>query len=185
MDPFILVIAIGLAMDSFSVAVASSVSQSTFTNRYALKIAIFFGVFQGVMPIIGWMVGTTILGLIAQYDHWVAFGLLVAIGGRMIYEAVNTDSPSILSIQKLSVLVMLSLATSIDALAVGLSYSVLNVPILMPSILILLVTSILSYLGVYVGHVVGIKISRKTSIIGGLTLMGIGTKILLEHLLAI
>jgi putative Mn2+ efflux pump MntP len=135
MDPIILVIAIGLAMDSFSVAVASSVSQSAFTNRYALKTAIFFGVFQGVMPVIGWVIGASILGLIAQQDHWMTFGLLVAMGGRMIYEAVDTEAPSALSIQKLSVLVMLSLATSIYALAVGLSYSVLNVPIVIPSIL--------------------------------------------------
>ncbi len=183
MDPIIFVIALGLAMDSFSVAVASSVSHSVFETQYALKIAVFFGVFQGLMPIIGWIIGVSILGMIAQYDHWVAFGLLVVIGGRMIYEAVHTEVSTALSIQKLSVLVMLSLATSIDALAVGLSYSVLNVPIVIPSILIVLVTSILSYIGVYLGHVAGMKISSKTSIIGGLTLMGIGTKILVEHLL--
>jgi putative Mn2+ efflux pump MntP len=184
MDPIIVFIAFGLAMDSFSVAIASSVGQPTFKTRQSLKIAFFFGFFQGIMPVIGWFVGTSILGIIAQFDHWVAFGLLLVIGSRMIYEAIQTDVTSRLSIHKLSMLVMLSLATSIDALAVGLSLSVLDIPIVIPSVIIGIVTWILSFLGVYLGQIVGGKVSNKVSVIGGLLLIGIGANILLDHLLA-
>ncbi|MCW4040219.1 MAG: manganese efflux pump MntP family protein [Candidatus Bathyarchaeota archaeon] len=184
MDPIIIFIAVGLAMDSFSVAIASNLTQPTFHLHSALKIAFFFGFFQGIMPVIGWLVGTSILGIISQYDHWVAFGLLLVIGSRMIYEAVQTDVTTILSIHKLSMLVMLSLATSIDALAVGLSLSILDIPIVIPGLVIGIITWILSFLGVYLGHIVGAKVSSKVSILGGLLLIGIGAKILLDHLLA-
>jgi putative Mn2+ efflux pump MntP len=183
MDPIIVFVALSLAMDSFSVALASSVAYPTFHIRRALKIAVFFSVFQGLMPVIGWLLGTSVLGMIAQYDHWVAFGLLLVIGSRMIYEAMHTEATSKLSIHKLSILVMLSLATSIDALAVGLSFSLLDIPILIPGIVIGIITWLLSFLGVYLGHTIGAKISNKVSIIGGLTLIGIGAKILLDHLL--
>lgn len=180
MDPLILVLAIGLAMDSFSVAIASSLSNPSFQIAQALKIAIFFGFFQGFMPVIGWLIGSTILGMIAQYDHWVAFGLLLVIGCRMVYEALHSEA-SKLSIHKLSVLIVMSLATSIDALAVGLSLSVLGIPIVVPGLVIGLVTIVLSFLGVYLGHLVGAKLSSKVGAFGGVLLIGIGVKIVLDH----
>lgn len=182
MDPLIVMLAIGLAMDSFSVAIASSLSYSSFHINQALKIAVFFGFFQGLMPVIGWLVGSTILGMIAQYDHWVAFGLLLLIGCRMIYEALHSDAESKLSIHELRILIIMSLATSIDALAVGLSLSVLSIPIVVPGLVIGLVTIILSFLGVYLGYIVGAKLSNKVGAIGGVILIGIGVKIVLDHL---
>ena len=175
-------LAIGLAMDSFSVAIASSLSNPSFQIYQALKIAVFFGFFQGLMPVIGWLIGSTILGMIAQYDHWVAFGLLLVIGCRMIYEALHSEASSKLSVNKLSVLIVMSLATSIDALAVGLSLSVLSIPIVVPGLVIGLVTIILSFLGVYLGYIVGAKLSNKVGAFGGAILIGIGVKIVLDHL---
>ena len=175
-------LAIGLAVDSFSVAIASSLSYPSFQIYQALKIAVFFGFFQGIMPIIGWLVGSSILGMIAQYDHWVAFGLLLVIGCRMMYEALHSAAPSKLSIHKLSMLIVMSLATSIDALAVGLSLSALGIPIVVPGLVIGLVTIVLSVLGVYLGYIVGAKLSSKVGAIGGVILIGIGVKIVLDHL---
>jgi putative Mn2+ efflux pump MntP len=136
------------------------------------------------MPVIGWFIGSTILEMIAQYDHWVAFGLLLVIGCRMMYEALRSEASSKLSIHKLSMLMMLSLVTSIDALAVGLSLSVLDIPIIVPGLVIGFVTIVLSFLGVYLGHIVGAKFSNKVGAIGGVLLIGIGVKIVLDHLLA-
>lgn len=179
----VIFIAVGLAMDAFAVSIASGITMEKLRIRYALRIAFFFGVFQAIMPIIGFTAGLSIREFISQFDHWIAFGLLVFIGSKMIYESLLLDGDE----QKMDpddfgLLLVLSIATSIDALAVGISLSLLNVDIFLPAFIIGIVTFILSYLGVFIGRRVGHLFEKKIEVLGGLVLIGIGLKILIEHL---
>ena len=182
MDITILLIALGLAMDSFSVAIANGLATKTFKIAKALKIAAFFGFFQAIMLIIGWYAGVHILDLISDYDHWVAFFLLTFIGYRMIYESIRKESTRLISSLSIKVLLILSIATSIDALAVGLSLSLLNVSAINPAIITGVVTFSLSFFGVYIGGRFGSILKNRVESLGGLILIAIGLKILLEHL---
>ena len=182
MDITILLIALGLAMDSFSVAIANGLATQTFKTPKALKIAAFFGFFQAIMLIIGWYAGVHILDLISDFDHWVAFFLLIFIGSRMIYESIRKKSNTIVSSLSIKVLLILSIATSIDALAVGLSLSLLKVSIIIPAIVTGVVTFSLSFFGVYLGGRFGRVLKNRVESLGGLILVAIGLKILLEHL---
>ena len=177
-----LLIALGLAMDSFSVAIANGLSTKKFKTSNALKIAAFFGFFQAIMLIIGWYAGVHLLDLISDYDHWVAFFLLAFIGSRMIYESIRKESPRLVSSLSIKVLLILSIATSIDALAVGLSLSLLNVSAINPAIITGVVTFSLSFLGLYLGGRFGRILKNRVESLGGLILVAIGLKILLEHL---
>lgn len=179
----ILLIALGLAMDAFAVAISSGYMIKHIKTKNALTIAIFFGLFQAIMPIIGWLSGMTLRNFIAGFDHWIAFGLLCIIGGKMIYESFKLETTeNKIDPLNIYVLFILSIATSIDALAVGLSLSFLKVAIALPAIIIGIVTFILSFLGVYIGNKVGHFFEKKIEVIGGLILIGIGIKILVEHL---
>jgi len=179
----ITIIAFGLAMDAFAVSIASGVTLKRVRLSYALRIALFFGGFQAVMPLIGWLVGSSFSSYIAAFDHWVAFGLLAFIGGKMIYEStILKEAEKKTDPRKLIVLFVLAIATSIDALAVGLSFSVLQVQIVNPVIIIGVVTFLLSFLGVYLGGKFGSIFENKIEFIGGIILIGIGLKILIEHL---
>lgn len=177
-----LVIAFGLAMDAFAVSVASGVTISQMGLRQTLTIALSFGLFQGVMPIIGWLAGLGFRDYISAFEHWVAFGLLVAIGAKMIYESFQLEEDTC---NEFCItggrLLLLSIATSIDALAVGLSYSLLDVTIFLPALIIGLVTLVLSYLGIIIGQRMGHLFEGKIEIAGGVILILIGFKILLEH----
>ena len=179
----VLFISLGLAMDAFAVAISSGFIIKNLKLNGALKIAAFFGSFQAIMPIIGWFAGRAVSRLIAGFDHWVAFGLLVAIGGKMIYESSKLQTAEN-KIDPLNIFVLftLAIATSIDALAVGLSLSFLKVAIILPSIVIGVITFFLSFLGVYIGRNLGHFFERKIEFVGGLILIGIGIKILIEHL---
>jgi putative Mn2+ efflux pump MntP len=183
MDIVTLLIAISLAMDSFSVAITRGLSnpESRIAGQ-AVKVAFYFGLFQGLMPIIGWTVGVSIIEYIAGIDHWVAFGLLSIIGVRMIYEAIQTESEQLVSSSRNSVLLMLAVATSIDALAVGLSYSLMDISIVAPAMIIGIITFGLSFIGVYIGKRFGTKF-EKIGMVGGVILIGIGIKILMDHVL--
>lgn len=175
-------IALGLAMDAFAVSVSSGITIRNPRIENALKIAIFFGAFQAFMPVIGWLAGLGLRELISQVDHWIAFGLLCLIGCRMIYESTKARSErKILNPLSLGVLLVLSVATSIDALAAGVSLAFLKVSILFPVIVIGAVTLILSFVGVFVGDTSGHLFENKAEFVGGLVLIGIGTKILIEH----
>jgi manganese efflux pump family protein len=178
----ILLIAFGLAMDSFSVAIAKGLATKTFQITKAFKIGAFFGFFQGIMPIIGWYVGVHVMDLIANYDHWVAFFFLAFIGSKMIYESFKNEPNTLVSSLSIKVLLLLSVATSIDALAVGLSLSLLNVSIVIPAIVTGVVTFSLSFFGVYLGGRFGRILKSRVEALGGLILLAIGLKILLEHL---
>jgi len=182
--PTILLIALGLAMDAFAVSIAHGMTLKTLRNSTALKMAAFFGSFQAVMPVLGWLVGLSLLDLISGVDHWVAFSLLFFIGCKMIYESFKTTPNE--KEQKtltLSILLMLSIATSIDALAVGLSFAFLKIAIATPIVIIGAVTFLLSFLGVTFGKKLGRFFENKIEIVGGLVLIAIGTKILFEHML--
>lgn len=184
MDMFTMVlIAVGLAMDSFAVSITSGVTTKNLRIANALKIAMFFGLFQAGMPIIGWLAGLSVIELISGIDHWVAFGLLSLIGCKMIYESIKRE-PREKKITPMNayVLLILSVATSIDALAVGLSFAFLKIYIATPIIVIGTVTFLLSFIGVFAGNKFGHFFEKKIEITGGIILIGIGIKILLEHL---
>ncbi len=185
MDFFsIFVIAVGLSMDAFAVSVASGVTIKAMRLRQTIIIALSFGLFQGVMPIIGWMAGHGFRHYIAAYDHWLAFGLLVAVGAKMIYESFQLEEDECDEFCMTGGrLLLLSIATSIDALAVGLSFSFLNITILTPALIISLVTFVISYAGIIIGRRIGHLFEGKIVIAGGVVLILIGLKILLEHTL--
>ena len=176
-------LAVGLAMDAFAVSITSGLTMQKLKVRYALRIALFFGVFQALMPIIGYLAGLSVREMIENYDHWVAFGLLSFVGGKMLFEAIfMKDEDREIDPNDFGLLFMLAIATSIDALAVGLSLSLLNIEIFMPAILIGIVTFALSFAGVYLGKRIGHLFEQKIEILGGLVLIAIGVKILFEHL---
>lgn len=178
----IIVIAVGLAMDAFAVSIVSGSVYQQLHVRHALRMAVFFGGFQAIMPLIGSLAGMSVKDYIADYDHWVAFGLLAAVGGKMIYESFKIESaeknfdPS-----NVLVLLVLALATSIDALAIGVTLSLIVSSITVAVIIIGLVTFVLSYLGVFIGKKIGHFFENKIEAFGGLILIGLGIKILFEH----
>ena len=179
----IVLIAVGLAMDAFAVSITSGITIKSLRINNALKIAIFFGLFQAVMPIIGWLAGLSLRDYISAVDHWIAFGLLSFIGCKMIYESITVQSSEKeMNPLNVYVLLVLSVATSIDALAVGVRFAFLKVSIVTPVIIIGTVTFFLSYLGVYIGDRIGHFFENKIEIAGGLLLIGIGIKILVEGL---
>ncbi|MGB7531770.1 MAG: manganese efflux pump MntP family protein [Halobacteriota archaeon] len=179
----ITVIAFGLAMDAFAVSITSGITIKHLRINNALRIAIFFGLFQAFMPGIGWLAGFNLRDFISGIDHWIAFGLLSMIGCKMIFESTKMGS-SEKEIDPLNiyVLLILAIATSIDAFAVGLSLSFLKISIVTPAIIIGIITFLLSFIGVFVGNRLGHFFENKIEVIGGLILIGIGIKILIEHL---
>ncbi len=181
MDIIIILIAVGLAMDSFSVSITRGfTSTKTMLPIEALKTGFFFGFFQAFMPIMGWFAGQSVIGFISGFDHWVAFGLLSLIGGRMIYESISKESQQVVNSSSYKVLLILSIATSIDALAVGLSLSFLKTSIILPAIIIGIITFSLSFLGVLIGKKFG-SYFEKIGILGGVILIVIAIRILIEH----
>lgn len=179
----IILIALGLAMDAFAVSIASGVTLQKFKFRIAFRVAFFFGFFQAIMPLIGWFAGHQFSRFISAIDHWLAFGLLAFIGGKMIYESTILEkTETTCDPRKINILFILAVATSIDALAIGLSFSFLNITIITPVLIIGLVTFFLSFLGVFLGDRFGRLFEGKIELIGGIVLIAIGTKILFEHL---
>ena len=174
-------VAFGLAMDAFAVSVTSGITIKHLKIDQALRIALFFGSFQAIMPVIGWLAGLSMRGFISDIDHWIAFGLLSFIGCKMIYEALTMEIDQKQVKLSLYVLLMLSIATSIDALAVGVSFAFLKISIITPVLVIGIVTFLLSYLGTFIGNRLGHFFERKIEILGGLMLIGIGVKILIGH----
>jgi putative Mn2+ efflux pump MntP len=176
-------LALALAMDAFAVALGTGAVLSRLTGRHLFRLGFHFGLFQALMPVIGWLAGLTIMQWVEAWDHWIAFSLLAIIGGRMIYEAFSdeekTDDRD--PTKGLS-LVLLSIATSIDALAVGFSLSVIGVSIWMPALVIGLVAGVLTIAGMLLGGRIGNRWGSRVEIFGGVVLIAIGIKILIEHL---
>jgi putative Mn2+ efflux pump MntP len=182
---FVLGIAVALAMDCFAVTLGLACGVRGLTAKQAVRMGAAFGGFQAAMPVIGWFAGDRMLGLIKNFDHWIAFGLLALIGGRMIHESFERDDeekscrPDRTQGSRLFVL---ALATSIDALAVGLSLGVVRAGILYPAAVIGATSLAMTLVGAKLGPVVGRVAGRRAELLGGLILIGIGIKILIEHL---
>jgi len=185
MDAITLIgLALALAMDAFAVALGTGAVLSRLTGRHLFRLGFHFGLFQALMPVIGWLAGQTIIQWVSAWDHWIAFGLLAVIGGRMIFEACSdAEKNDEKDPTKGLSLVLLSIATSIDALAVGFSLSVIGVSIWMPALVIGLVAGVLTIAGMLLGGRIGNRWGSRVEIFGGIILIGIGLKILAEHLL--
>jgi manganese efflux pump family protein len=180
----VLLVALGLAMDAFAVALGVGATRKHVWFRPGFRLSFHFGLFQFLMPMIGWAAGTTVVQLIAGYDHWIAFGLLAYVGGKMVKESFgNADGPNEADPTRRWTLVMLSFATSIDALAVGLSLAMLRVPILYPSVVIGIVAAGMTAAGLVLGNRLGIKFGKRMELVGGLVLLGIGLRTLVSHLM--
>lgn len=178
----LLLIAIGLSMDAFSVSICKGLTTKKFSWRMALVCGLWFGFFQALMPIIGYFLGAQFQEMIEAYDHWIAFGLLFLIGANMIREAVWGKEESQDGSLGFKTMLLLAIATSIDALAVGVSFACIRVKLWSSVIVIGLTTFAFSVLGVKIGNVFGSKYEKSAEIIGGTILILIGLKILLEHL---
>ncbi len=181
----IFALAVALAMDAFAVAIATGVRLKRVSLRQFFRLAWHFGLFQALMPIIGWAAGLTVRDQIERFDHWIAFGLLTFVGVNMIREAckLEEDAKEKHDPTRGLTLVMLSVATSIDALAVGLTISMLQVSIWLPAIIIGLVAGAFTVVGLHLGKSVGSaeRLSPVAGVLGGVVLLGIGVKILIEH----
>ena len=182
-------ISFGLAMDSFAASITRGISAPKVTWRDSFIAALFFGFFQAFMPLVGWYTGFLAKDIIVSFDHWVAFGLLALIGIHMLYEGVTgTDQLSsngamaAIEAFSLTTLLILAIATSIDALATGVSFFSLQVKILLPVFLIGTITFILSFIGVRLGKQCKGVLGQRAKMVGGLILLGIGTRILVSHL---
>ena len=179
----IIIIAVGLAMDAFAVAIASGSAYKQLKIEHVFRMAVFFGGFQAVMPLIGYLAGISVKEYIVDYDHWVAFILLSAVGVKMIYESFKiSPSQKGFDPSNIFVLLALSVATSIDALAVGITLSLITNSIVIAVTIIGLITFVLSYLGVIIGRKLGHFFENKIEAIGGLMLIALGLKILIQHL---
>lgn len=182
----LLLIAVGLSMDAFAVSICKGLGMKKVNPKVAVVLALFFGGFQALMPLIGWALGSQFLGIIGPIDHWVAFVLLAVIGGKMLWEAFREDAgegdgkPA--DRIDLGEFFILAIATSIDALAVGISFAALSVDIVPSVALIGVTTFAFSIAGVFVGNFFGSRYEKPASIVGGVVLILIGAKILLEHL---
>ena len=182
----LLLLAAGLSMDAFAVSVCKGMSMKKTGLSQALVVGLWFGVFQALMPIIGYFLGIQFMGMISAWDHWIAFGLLTLIGVNMIREATEKDDKKAKNPEKndlaFRTMLMAAVATSIDALAVGVSFAVMNdVNILISAGTIGVVTLAFSVIGIKAGHLVGRRLASKAEIIGGIILICIGIKILIEH----
>jgi len=183
----LLAIALAMAMDTFAVTIGVSLAMKGCSPSQTLRLAGSFGLFQFFMPIVGWAAGRTVVDLIRNFDHWIAAGLLVFVAGKMIFEALEKrkseeTAASCPDKTRGGRLLLLSLATSIDALAVGLSLAALNVPVVYPAVVIGVVTFFVSALGTKIGPVLGRWVGKGAEIAGGLVLLAIAAKILIEHL---
>ena len=179
----LLLIAVGLSMDAFSVSICKGLTTKKFSWRMALICGLWFGFFQALMPTVGYFLGAQFQEMIESYDHWIAFGLLALIGANMIREAVSKkEEESTNAALDFKTMFLLAIATSIDALAVGVSFACIQVKLWSSVLIIGLTTFVLSFLGVKIGNVFGSKYEKSAGIIGGIILIIIGLKILLEHL---
>lgn len=180
-----LAIALGLSADCFAVAVSGSVIRKDYSKIDVLRVALSFGLFQALMPVLGWLAGKTVVDYIGKYDHWVAFVLLVLVGGKMLWESFHSadENARKTDITKGLPLLILSVATSIDALAVGLSFALLEVNMLVASLTIGIIALVITAAGFIIGRKSHKLLGKRTELIGAVILIAIGLRILLSHLL--
>lgn len=178
----LILLSIGLGMDAFAVSICKGISMKKIDWKKACIIGLYFGGFQAIMPVIGYFLGSTFENIITNFDHWIAFFLLAIIGGNMIKESFSKEIENINDDVNFKTIIMLAIATSIDALAVGITFAFFNVNLILAITLIGVITFILSVIGTKVGNRFGDKYENKAEFIGGLILILLGLKILLEHL---
>lgn len=175
-------IAVGLSMDAFAVSVCKGLAMPKCTFKKVAIVGLWFGGFQALMPAIGYILGAQFQEAIASIDHWIAFVLLALIGGNMIHEALDNDEEEADASLDVKTMFLLAVATSIDALAIGITFAFLKVSIIPAVCFIGIVTFIISFAGVKIGNVFGVRYKNKAEIVGGVILILLGLKILLEHL---
>ncbi|MHB9033096.1 MAG: manganese efflux pump MntP [Anaerolineae bacterium] len=180
-----LVLGFGLAMDAFAVSLCVGATGRATSTFHRLRPPFYFGFFQFMMPVLGWYGGSWLSGLIGGFDHWVAFGLLAYVGGRMLKSGLSKEAEPSCNLLSHREVLVLSVATSIDALAVGLSLAMLRVAIWRPSIVIGVVTAGLSLAAILLGSRLGERYGKLAEIVGGVVLLGIGLRVLLSHLLQV
>ncbi len=182
----LLLIGVGLSMDAFAVAICKGLGMSRLNVKQAAVIALFFGAFQALMPFIGWAAGSQFADMITPVDHWIAFVLLAFVGGKMLLDAIRGEDDEQAGEMDakldLKELLMLAIATSIDALAVGITFAFLQTDIASSVAIIGCTTFVISFAGVAIGHFFGARFEKPATIVGGVVLILIGVKILLEHL---
>ena len=179
----VLLISLSMAMDAFAVCLGAGTQEQTSGARPTFRMAFHFGLFQFIMPVVGWFAGMNIVRYISAYDHWVAFGLLGYVGVRMIRSGFDPNSDNTKSNPSRGwTLVLLSIAVSIDALAVGFSLGLISVTIWYPAVIIGIVTGLVSWLGLRLGNKLGKKFGKRMEIAGGIVLILIGVRILIMHL---
>jgi putative Mn2+ efflux pump MntP len=181
----LLLLAVGLAMDATAVAAARGIAAPRVTARHALVVGGFFGGFQAFMPLFGWLVGARLQAALDGWDYWFAGALLVAVGGKMLWEARHTNDeravPAEHELFGLKVMLVLALATSIDAWAVGITLPILDAPLVLSMVVIGITTAVLSVLGLVAGRRFGAVLGKRLDVLGGLLLVGMGVKLVLEH----
>jgi manganese efflux pump family protein len=182
----IILIALGLSADALAVSITTGVLLKKTTIKSALKVGTYFGVFQAIMPFIGWALGIKLSDYITKMDHWIALLLLCFIGGKMIYESIKENNEECEESQRKNpvgnkTLLVLAIATSIDALAVGISFACLNESIAKPIVIIGLITFVLCFIGVLIGKSCGDLLKNHAKVFGGIILIAIGLKIFIEH----
>lgn len=176
------ILAFSMSADAFAASVSKGVKLKKPKLSHAMRIGLVFGVIETITPLIGWLIGSVASKFIASIDHWVAFAILAAIGTKMIYEGFSHEEEEKKESHKLAVLILTAIGTSIDAMAVGVTLAIIDAQIILISIMIGSATFIMSTIGVMTGHIIGSKAGKKAEIFGGICLIAIGTKILLEHL---
>jgi putative Mn2+ efflux pump MntP len=184
MNLYVLIgIAVGLSMDALAVSVTNGIMIKKLQVKHAFRIAFSFGFFQAIMPLIGWAAGITFSTYIKSFDHWVAFGLLLIVGSRMIWESYQSSKSdeAMRNCLHFPTLLALSIATSLDALAVGVSFAFLDMTIWIPILVIGFITFVICFIGVLLGNKLAPILGNKLGIIGGLVLIGIGINILIQH----
>jgi putative Mn2+ efflux pump MntP len=189
----ILALALGLAMDATAVSAARGMAVSRIRASHVLRVALYFGGFQALMPLVGWLIGDRVGPLLQRWDHWIAFVLLAAIGGKMLWEALTGEEEAgtaeethkrDLELFGWRAMIVLAIATSIDALAVGFTLPMLGAPFVLSLTTIGVTTALSSAAGLFAGRRFGAVLGQRLDMVGGLVLIGMGTKILVEHLLA-
>lgn len=183
----ILFLSLGLAMDATAVSTARGLAVPKILPKHVVLVALFFGGFQALMPLVGWLLGSRVGPLVQAWDHWIAFTLLGAMGAKVLWEARRgaaecEEGTRGADLFGFKVMLLLAIATSVDALAAGFTLPILNAPFLLSLVTIGLTTALLSALGLFVGRHFGALLGRRLDVVGGLVLVGLGTKILIEHL---
>jgi putative Mn2+ efflux pump MntP len=181
----VIILAIGLSMDSFAVSISCGLEEQKISFQHALKISFSFAFFQGLLPVLGWFMGIGIKVYIEQFDHWIAFFLLVYLGGKMIFESFkDEESEKMSNIYSWKHILALSIATSIDALIVGFTYAVVSTRnIFSGAVIIGAITFFFAMLGIRIGKDVAGNFGQRVELLGGIILIGIGVKILIQHLI--